>query len=161
MKKPAENIPSDVVFETARTIASDMQGMVENCCEDIADFADLSGRILQALENIKENLEKHAVPMSKRQSKERRAIRAKIKSIDHAMSVAKKIGETLDLTIEDLGQIMSPFGFGKNTSRFLEKIMKDELTNKELKAIEDGIDIEDTDKDDYNDDTPPDPEQLV
>lgn len=154
MKKPTENIPSDVVFETARTIASDMKDMVDNCCEDIQDFACLSGHIMEALDNIKDNLEKHAVPMSKRQSKERRAIRKKIESIKHAMSVAKKIEETLNLTIEDLNQIMRPYGFGNKTDRFLEKIMKEEPTNKELRDIEKGIDIDDTEEG-YGDDMPP------
>lgn len=160
MKKPTDSIPSDLVFETAKTIAADMKGMVDNCCEDIADFADLSGRIIVALENIKDNLEKHAVPMSKRQSNERKAIRKKIEAIKQAMSVAKKIEDTLDLTIEDLNQIMEPFEVNKTTSRFLENIMKDEPTDKELKAIEDGLDIEEADETDgYNDDMPP--EDLV
>lgn len=154
MKKHSESIPSDVVFETAKTIASDMKGAVENCCEDIDDFANLFGGIMDALENMKENLEKHAVPMSGRQSKERRAIKKKITSIKHAYSVAKKISETLQLTIEDLDQIMEPFGLSKDTNNFLDNIMKIEPTNKELQDIEDGKDVDDT-EDGYGDDMPP------
>jgi methyl-accepting chemotaxis protein len=136
MEKTKET-PSDTVFQTARTIASDMMDCADATAESLEDFTMVFHNIAAALGNTKKNLIQHAIPLSKRGSKERRAMRAKIRAIDDAVRVAKKLESVISLTIEDIGEITDPLSHDEETLEFLEKIMTVEPTDAELRRIED------------------------
>jgi len=134
--KPSNPHASDYVFETAKRIAADLKDMVEDCEHDVVHYANILVNMRQDLVAVKVNLERHAVPLHKRKSKERKAVRRKIRAIDEAISVISKLENTLNLTFEDVGQIMRPFAPIARDGKFLEKIMEEGPTDGELRDIE-------------------------
>lgn len=128
--------PSDFIFSSARSICDDMKDLVDDATMELDQYSQMLRGMRNCLRETKANLEKHAVPLQGRKTKERRALRKKIRAIEHAMQVAKKLEETLCLTMDDMDQIMGPFNMDPKTHKFLEKIMDDEPTDGELKDIE-------------------------
>src|SRR5581483_700611 len=104
---------------------------------DIDQYVQVLRGIRNCLKETKNNLERHCIPLSRTKSKERAAIRKKIRAIEHAMAVAKRLEETLSLTIDDMADVMQPFDMDVKTQKFLDRIMSEEPTDDELRKIED------------------------
>lgn len=139
MENPIDGKPSEIVYSTARTIADDMKEMISDACEDMDNYDHILKNMIAALEDTKRNLEKHSIPMSEERSSERRTLKKKISEIRNAIAVARKLESLMSLTIEDICQVMRPYGLDKSTIKFFKQILNEptDPTDKELRDIED------------------------
>jgi hypothetical protein len=135
MHKPSADTPSSLVFGAARKIAEDMRDAVDSLSDDVVDYITMLANMADALKETKRNLERHVIPLHAKKSKERRKVRKKIQSIQHAIESALRLKRTLELTMDDINDVVKPGGWAPTTRDFLDKIM--EPTDEELNDIDD------------------------
>jgi hypothetical protein len=93
----------------------------------------------EALRETKRNIERHAIPIAPRRSKQRREMRKKIVAIARAIETALRIRKSLELTLDDVNDLVKPSGLDKKTQNFLSKLMEpiEEPSDEDLRNIED------------------------
>lgn len=131
----SNDTPSALVFAAARRVAEDMKDLVDEIADCNTDYITMLSNMADSLRESKRNLERHVIPLTKKKSKARRSVRRKIESIQHAIDAAMRLKKTLELTMDDVSDIVKPGGWAPGTRAFLDKIM--EPTDEELNDIED------------------------
>ena len=117
------NSPSELVFDTARDVCNDMRDGIDAAICDMEDYALMLKNMRDALRRTRSNLNRHAMPITGPKSEERRMLKMRLRAIDHAMKTAKKIEAMLDLTIEDISEVMRPYQSDEETEQLITRIM--------------------------------------
>lgn len=136
MKKPSVDTPSNLVFSVARRIAEDMREGVDDICDELVFHIQALDGMAECLKETKRNIERYAIPIAPRRSAQRKDMRKKIIAINKAIETAKKIQKSLELTLDDVNDMIKPGGFDKKTQDFLSKMMEGP-TDDDLRNIED------------------------
>lgn len=123
MAEPTPDSPSDLVFDTARDVAADMHDGIDAMICDFEDYVVMLINMRNTLRKIRANMIKHSMPITQPRSIERRKVKAQINAITNAMDTARKLEKMLDLTTEDINEVMEPYKSDEETERIIIKIM--------------------------------------